>query len=104
MQKGALHRLDFFWIGAEIESEETRRKGLDLGGPNIIGEAHLLANANKETRGEIAARFIDQLESITVRIKNIGAPEPDDQDRLRFFALGFYRRCFSQVRRQWRPA
>src|SRR5438874_10398767 len=90
MQKGALHRLDFFRIGAEIEGEQTGSKGLDLRRPNIIGKAHLLTNANKKTRGEIAARFVDQLKSITVRVKNIGAAEPDDQDRLRFFALSFY--------------
>src|SRR6516165_8873242 len=102
MQKGALHRLDFFRIGAEIENEETRRKGLDLRGPDIIGKAHFLANANKETRGEIATHFVDQLESITVRIKNIGAAVPYDQDRLRLFKLGFYYLCLRQVRRQWR--
>src|SRR6476661_9286582 len=101
MQKGALYRLDFFRIGAQIESEQTRSKGLDLRSPDIIGKAHLLTNANKETRSEIAARFVDQLESITVRIENISAAEPYDQDRLRFFALGFYHFCFRQVRRQW---
>ena len=78
MQKGTLDRLDLFRIGAEKEGKQPRRKGLDLRCSDIIGEAHFLTNANKEARGEIAARFVDQLESITVRIKNIGAAEPYD--------------------------
>src|SRR5438477_6452497 len=102
MQKGTLDQLDLFRIGAEIKSKQTRRKGLHLRSSHVIGKAHFLTNANKEARGEIAARFVDQFESITVRIKNVGAAEPYDQDRLRFFALGFYHLCFRQVRRRWR--
>ena len=103
IQKGALHRLDFFRIGAEIKSEETRDQALHLAGPDIIGEAHLLADANEKTRAEIAARFVDQFERITIGTKNIAPRKPTIKTPCAF-SFCFYRNLFSLGRRRWRIA
>src|SRR5438034_4835938 len=58
IQKCLLHWFYFLRISAEIKREQPWDQGLDLGGADIIGETHLLADANEQTRAEVAARFI----------------------------------------------
>src|SRR6266581_2956817 len=58
IQKCLLHWFYFLRISAEIKREQPWDQGLDLRGANIIGETHLLADANEQRRAEVAARFI----------------------------------------------
>src|SRR5438477_11219181 len=86
MQKSLLNWLYFLRISPEIKREKARDQGLDLGGTDIIGETHLLAYTNEQTRAQVAARFIDSFERITIGVKEIGSTEAGDQNRLRLVA------------------
>src|SRR4029077_3197136 len=58
IQKRLLHWLYFLRISAKIKCKQSRHQGLDLGGANIIGEAHFFTDANEQTRAQVAARLI----------------------------------------------
>ena len=68
--------LNFLRIGPEIKCEEPRHQALHLACADIIGQAHLLANANEETRSEIAARFIDQFQRVPVWTDKLAPRNP----------------------------
>src|SRR5258705_13926097 len=94
IEECGLHRLDLLRIGSEIKSKKSWHEPLHLAGADVIGEAHLLPNANEETRSEIAACLIDQFERIAIGAGQARAAEADHKyplrlvlaalDRLRF--------------------
>src|SRR5439155_1595337 len=57
IQKRVLHWFYFLRISAKIKREQPRDQGLDLGGADIIGETHLLADANEQTRNRFRRSF-----------------------------------------------
>jgi hypothetical protein len=58
IQKCLLHWFYFLGISAKIKCEQSRHQGLNLGGANIIGEAHFFTDANEQTRAQVAAGLI----------------------------------------------
>src|SRR5207302_10973948 len=78
IQKSVFNWLYFRRISPEIKREKARDQGLDLGSTDIIGETHLLAYTNEQTRAQVAARFIDQFERITIGVIEIGSTDTSD--------------------------
>src|SRR5439155_13201516 len=89
IEQRRFYRLDLLRIGPEIKGEQSRDESLHLAGADKIGQAHLLTNANKKARAEIAACFVDQLERMSIFAENIDAAVTDHDDALSFFLMAF---------------
>ena len=85
------HPLDFLRIRPEIKQEKPRDEPLHLAGADIIGEAHLLADANKKPRAQIAAGFVDQLERVSIPAEHVRATITDHDHPLRLVLQTFDR-------------
>src|SRR5437016_6813144 len=83
IEEGGFHRLDLLRIGSEIERKESRHESLHFAGADVIGQAHLLANSNEETRSEIAACFIDEFERVAIGAEQARAAEANHEYPLR---------------------
>src|SRR5882724_10852932 len=83
IEEGDLHRLDFLRVGSEIKRKQSRHEPLHLAGAHVIGQAHLLANTNEETRSEIAACLIYQFERVPVGTGQARAAEANHEYTLR---------------------
>ena len=66
-------------IGSEIKRKQSGYEPLHLAGADIIGQAHLLANANEESRPEIAACLIYQFERVAIGAGQARAAEADHE-------------------------
>src|SRR6266853_2803106 len=96
IEEGGLHRLDFLRIGSEIKCKKSRHESLHLAGAHVIGQTHLFANANEETRSEIAACFIDQFERVAIGAGQARAAEADHEYPLRLVLAAFDSLRFAQ--------
>src|SRR5229473_6797063 len=92
---------DFLRIGPEIKREQTRDQSLHLAGADVIRQSHLLANTNEKARTEIAARFVDQLECMSIFVEHIDPAVANHDYALRFLFIAFDNLCFRN--RCWRP-
>src|SRR5213595_1473228 len=59
IEQRGFHWLDLLRVGAEIKCKETRHQALHLACADVVGQSHLLTNANEEARTEVAARLIN---------------------------------------------
>src|SRR5207248_7262210 len=91
-----LYLLNFLRVGTEIKCEETWHQALHLACADIISQPHLLANANKETRSQIAARFINQFQRVPIRTQQTRAPKSNHDYALRFVFAAFNSLRFAQ--------
>src|SRR6266567_7176245 len=98
IEQRRFHRFDFLRISPQIKREQTRHQSLHLAGADVISQSHLFANTDKEARAEIAARFIDQLECMSIFAEHVDAAITDHDHSLRFFFIAFDNPCF----RDWR--
>src|SRR5206468_1814300 len=53
------HWLDLLRVRSEIEREKSRHEPLHLVSTDIVGQPHLLTNANEKTRAKITTCLID---------------------------------------------
>src|SRR5437870_12529455 len=83
------HRLDFLRIGPELKCEQTGNESLHLAGTDVIRQSQLLANTNEKARPEVADRFVDQLEWVSIFGEHIDAAIADHDHDLRFFLMSF---------------
>ena len=89
VEQCGLHRFDFLRISPEIKRKETGNEPLHLACANVISQAHLLANANKEARSKIAACLFDQIECMSILIEDVYAAIANHDHALRFFLVAF---------------
>ena len=73
-------------FGAGIKGEVTGRQSGKILRADVIGQAELFADAQKQPRAEVAARFLNQLQRVTVVVKHRRAGETDDDHGLLFVA------------------
>src|SRR4030095_8350504 len=66
LQQFLLHRLDFVRGRAAIKSEVTRNQSRKILCTDVISEAELFADAQEQTRTQIAARLLNQLQRVAV--------------------------------------
>src|SRR5262249_42610354 len=84
IEERGLYWLDFLRIGAQVKREQSRHQTLHFTGADVIGQAHLLADTNEETRSEIAACFIDQFQRVPIRAGEARTPEAHPYPALSF--------------------
>src|SRR5436309_8422316 len=94
-QRG-FHWLDLLRVGAEVECKESRNQALHLAGADVIGQSHLLTNANKEPRSEIAARLINQFQCVAIWTRQTGAAKSYHDHPLGFVLAAFDSFRFAQ--------
>src|SRR5204863_7850485 len=91
-----LHPLDFFRVRSKVEQEQAWNESLHLAGADIISETHLLSDTNKEPRAQITARFVNQLECVSIVAKHVRATITNHYHTLRFILNIFHRNCPDQ--------
>ena len=74
-QKFLFHQLNLFRSGADVEGEIAGRQPGEILRADVIGQTELLPDAHEQARAEIAARFLEQLQGVTVPIVKRRAAE-----------------------------
>src|SRR4030095_2642156 len=98
-QRG-FYRLDLLWIGSEIKCKKSRDQALHLTCADVISPTWI-ANADEETRPEIATRFIDQFQGVAIRARHARPAKSHHDHALRLLFAAFNGFRLAQRRRRF---
>ena len=76
-------------LGAGVEREVAGHEAGEILRADVVGEAELFADAQKQTRAEVAATFLQEIERVTVIAAERRAGKTDDEHGLLFVARFF---------------
>ena len=72
------------WGGCHVEKEHSRVESDELSRPHRVGKAEFFPDPDKHPGSHVAARFVNQIEGVPVRIAHATGSISDQQDRLLF--------------------